>query len=796
MNRHIACLIILVLLTKFSLVQASETIDVAKVDQAMIQLTSHLDIFEDASQVLTLVDVQKESVPFKKDLPQSESINLSYTKSAYWLRLSLENNGDKSIDKILEIKHPLLANIDFYWQVESENHQTIHTGYARPLENRAYKSRIFAFPMQLSAHSRNVIYLRIATPNAMVIPMHLWEPLAFYQNEKSDFAFQSAYLGLVIAMAVFCLALSLLLREFDFFLYVSMIVFVALSVVAYRGIGAEFIWPGTPWLTQAGSLWFGSISLAVELLFIRRMLNASTLMPKFDVILQGLIGLNLIIALILLWTFSIAKYVVISFAISSAFVLVVLLAGVFNKQRNAYFLLAGFSLLAVGIIINLLHVFALIPTSFYTINATQIGSGVELLVFTLLLSDRYQVILFEKQRSELELVIEKQARQDIELLKQTYFEQHFAIDKAAIFAESDTQGVITLANEHFCRISGYSQSELIGSRYSLLQSDMHSPTFYDELWQTIKSGNIWRGEMCNRHKNGTLYWVSAVIVPIVDEGAIHPKKYITIFFDITDRKKAEQRQFELTKQINHMQKIESLSRLTSGIAHDFNNMLAAIVIYNELNRFFSNDCQDEKLKEKLLFNAQQVDIVSERGKNLIKKMMMYSRQNLINKKVDVRPTVDVIDEVLAMIRPAITSMFQINTDIDSELTIQIDSTDLHQTITNLIINARDAMKQGGDIAISLKQVIKHELTCHSCAQTIEGEFIELCVADKGTGIEQKVIDNIFDPFFTTKPVGEGTGLGLSTVSKMVHDCDGHIIVDSNTTGVSRGTTFRLLFPFS
>ncbi|MCX7077506.1 MAG: hypothetical protein NTZ45_12250, partial [Methylococcales bacterium] len=88
MNRHIACLIILVLLTKFSLVQASETIDVTKVDQAMILLTSHLDIFEDASQVLTLVDVQKESVPFKKDLPQSESINLSYTKSAYWLRLS------------------------------------------------------------------------------------------------------------------------------------------------------------------------------------------------------------------------------------------------------------------------------------------------------------------------------------------------------------------------------------------------------------------------------------------------------------------------------------------------------------------------------------------------------------------------------------------------------------------------------------------------------------------------------------------------------------------------------------
>ena len=346
-----------------------------------------------------------------------------------------------------------------------------------------------------------------------------------------------------------------------------MIVFVALSVIAYRGIGAEFIWPGIPWLTQSGSLWFGSISLAVELLFIRRMLNASALMPKFDVILKYLIGLNLLIALILLWTFSIAKYVVISFAMSSAFVLVVLLAGVFNKQRNAYFLLAGFSLLAIGIIINLLHVFALIPTSFYTINATQIGSGVELLVFTLLLSDRYQVILFEKQRSELELAAEKIARHEIELLKQTYFEQHFALDKAAIFAETDTIGVITFVNEHFCRISGYSQTELIGSTHSLLKSDIHPPEFYDKLWKTIRSGIVWCDEICNKHKNGTLYCVSEVIVPIVDEGAIYPKKYITILFDITDRKVAEQRQFELTRQMNHMQKIESLSRLTSGIAH-------------------------------------------------------------------------------------------------------------------------------------------------------------------------------------------------------------------------------------
>jgi signal transduction histidine kinase len=103
------------------------------------------------------------------------------------------------------------------------------------------------------------------------------------------------------------------------------------------------------------------------------------------------------------------------------------------------------------------------------------------------------------------------------------------------------------------------------------------------------------------------------------------------------------------------------------------------------------------------------------------------------------------------------------------------------------------MKQGGLITISLKQVTTHGLVCNSCAKTLQGEFIELSVADNGTGIDQAVIAHIFDPFFTTKPVGEGTGLGLSTVSGMVHEADGHIVIESNTTEPNQGTSFKLLF---
>jgi signal transduction histidine kinase len=250
----------------------------------------------------------------------------------------------------------------------------------------------------------------------------------------------------------------------------------------------------------------------------------------------------------------------------------------------------------------------------------------------------------------------------------------------------------------------------------------------------------------------------------------------------------------LNHQVNQMQKIESISRLTSGIAHDFNNILAAIIGYNQLNKFVAEDCLDEQLKEEIRFNTDQVGKASDRAAELIKKMMAYSRQNPTNKEIEIRPTCEVINEVLDMMRPALTSIFQLHAEVDGDFTIQIDSTNLHQILTNLIVNARDAMKQGGNIIISLKQITTHELVCNACIETLEGDFIELSISDTGTGIDQKVIDHIFDPFFTTKPVGEGTGLGLSTVSGMVHEAHGHITIESKTTAPNTGTTFRLLFP--
>ncbi|HCT99799.1 MAG TPA: hypothetical protein DF614_07020, partial [Methylococcaceae bacterium] len=565
---------------------AGGSVDVAQENKSSsVVLTSYLQIFEDPTRSLTLNDVQRAEIDaqFKTSGRLEKSINFSYSKSAYWQRLTLENSSDVAVNRVIEINYPLIEHLDFYWLRHAQQTQSVQTGYAMPFENRAYKSRIFAFPLAIAAHSQSVIYFRALSPNAIILPVNLWESRAFEQKERNEYAFQALYFGVLIAILLFCLALTLIVKEFDYVLCVSMTLFIALTLTAYRGLGAEFLWPHFPQLTQVGALFFGSLTLATKLAFMRRMLSMKWTMPRLDSLTQVFISLYLLIPALLLCCFDIAKFVVILFAFSAVLVLCVSVMGILQKQRNAYFICASFSLLAIGVLVNTSLVVALIPTNFFTVNSLQIGSAFELLVFTLLLTDRYRVIYQAKQQSEEilddvshKLVTEKEERREIELLKQTYFEHHFAIDQAAIFAETDDKGIITFVNKHFCRISGYSEAELIGSTHNLLKSGFHPPEFYSHLWKAIQSGRVWRDDICNRHKNGSLYWSNTVIVPILDferrQG--YPKKYITICFDVTDRKEAQQRQAMLTNQVNQMQKIESISRLTAGIAHDFNNILS------------------------------------------------------------------------------------------------------------------------------------------------------------------------------------------------------------------------------
>ena len=335
--RLISC----ILLMHFSVVMA-DTLDVADIHKASISLTTHLGILEDKNQTLTFDEIQKESVQFKTNLPATESINLSYTTSAFWLKFNFDNSSNTVIEKVLEINQSLLENVDFYWQTQGKTIRAIHTGYAHPFENRAYKTRVFAFPLKLEPHSQHIIYIRIASPNAMNIPVRLWNLDDFQFKDRNAYVFQGVYFGILFAIAIFSLAMALVLKEIDYVIYVCIIFAIAMSFMSFRGLGTELFWQDSPEFTKVGTLLFSSFAAIAQLFFIRRILDTRTLMPRFDPMMTGVLWLLLSISIGIAYDFTLtAKYSAQFLVGYQIFILGISFIGVLKKRRSARFLFAG-----------------------------------------------------------------------------------------------------------------------------------------------------------------------------------------------------------------------------------------------------------------------------------------------------------------------------------------------------------------------------------------------------------------------------------------------------------------------
>ena len=677
--RLISC----ILLTQFSVVMA-DTLDVANIHKASISLTSHLGILEDKDQTLTFDEIQKEHVQFKTNLPASEAINFSYTASAFWLRFNFDNSSNESIEKVIEINQSLLENVDFYWQTQGNTIKTIHTGYAHPFQNRAYKTRVFAFPLMLKPHSQNIIYIRVASPNAMNIPIRLWNLEDFQIKDRNAHVFQGVYFGILFAIAIFSLAMAMVLKELDYVIYVCIIFSIAMSFMSFRGLGTELIWQYSPEFTKVGTLLFSSFAAMAQLFFIRRILDVRTLIPGLESIMTGVMFLLLCISIGVVLNFSMtAKYSSFVLVGYEIFILGISFIGVLKQRRSARFLFVGLLMLTIGFITSILYALGFFPSNTFTMYSSQIGSALELLIFTLLLTDRYQLIHLEK-----------------------------------------------------------------------LQSD-----------RNLEETNL------------------------------------LLLAEIEERKDSEKRQVALTHQLNQMQKLESIGRLTSGISHDFNNLLMAISGYNDLNKLSAKDLTPsslvdvENIKNELLDNSKQIDIACYKAKKLIAQMLSYCRRD--QSEAVENPVFNVNNEIhesLDMIRKMIPSTIQFELNLSDKVIAlqQLDESKLNQIIVNLCVNASHAIASAkGTIQFYTGQT-QLKGVCSCCQKHFEGNFVEVRVSDNGSGIDPVVVKRIFEPFYTTKEVGEGTGLGLSVIAGIVHNANGYILLESE---VGVGTTFRLLFPY-
>jgi PAS domain S-box-containing protein len=244
-------------------------------------------------------------------------------------------------------------------------------------------------------------------------------------------------------------------------------------------------------------------------------------------------------------------------------------------------------------------------------------------------------------------------------------------------------------------------------------------------------------------------------------------------------------QIRLQHQFLHAQRVASIGLLASGIAHDLNNVLAPIVMSADLLKL--RGCPEE--------NRALLDVVAtsaERGAGLVAQMLSFSRG--LGGDREVVDLASLIKELGRFIGRTFAKSIQVRLEIAPDLwRLYANPTQVYQVLLNLCVNARDAMPRGGQLTLTAGNVTLDGTAARAIPGGLAGSYAVLGVADTGTGIAPEIVDRIFDPFFTTKPVGEGTGLGLSTVRSITTACGGFI---SLSTQLGRGTAFHAYFPVS
>jgi PAS domain S-box-containing protein len=334
----------------------------------------------------------------------------------------------------------------------------------------------------------------------------------------------------------------------------------------------------------------------------------------------------------------------------------------------------------------------------------------------------------------------------------------YALDQAAIVATTDVRGRITNVNDKFCEISKYSRAELLGQDHRIVNSGLHGKAFFQQLWYTIASGRVWHGEIRNRAKDGTFYWVHTTIVPFVDATG-KPYQYIAIRHDITERKLAEEK-------LREQATLARVGQLAAVVAHEVKNPLAGIrgVMQIMLGRRPAGDPDIPVMQEVIL----RIDALA----GLIHDLLLFANPRAVRPQpIELRPLL--LDAAASVRRDPACERVEVRVE-GPDVTLSGDGELLRAAFVNLLLNAAQAMNGQGAIYVTI---------------LLDRDAASIDVRDAGPGIPARIREQVFEPFFTTK--ARGGGLGLTMVRRTAELHGGSVAVTCPPDG---GTIMTLRLP--
>lgn len=331
---------------------------------------------------------------------------------------------------------------------------------------------------------------------------------------------------------------------------------------------------------------------------------------------------------------------------------------------------------------------------------------------------------------------------------------------------TDTEGRMIYVNPAFLKVSGYTKEELIGKNPSIFGSKKQKKRFWSEMWTTIKSGNVWIGDVENKMKSGEPFYTQLLVSPILDSEQ-KVTGYFGIHRDISEKKTME-------KQLIHTQKMESIGTLAAGIAHEVGNPLASISALVQVTQRFTTD---NLVKEKLELVKNQVSRISK----IIRDLVDLSRpSNFELQPTDINKNLAEAVEIIKVGMKTKDIEYELNLNKGIPL-LPLVADQIQQVFVNILLNATDA----------IWELPKREKKIVVNSDMNESNEVKITFSDNGIGIAEENLPKIFEPFFTTKKDGKGTGLGLWVSYGIIKSFQGEIKVSSI---YGQGTTFTIFLP--
>lgn len=370
-------------------------------------------------------------------------------------------------------------------------------------------------------------------------------------------------------------------------------------------------------------------------------------------------------------------------------------------------------------------------------------------------------------------VLKKYSQTILEMNKSLIVSNHL-IDENIIMSTTNKKGIISAVSTAFCEISGYSKDELIGKPHNMVRHPDMSKEIFEDMWTTISSGKIWRGEVKNLRKDGNIYWVDATIAPEYDENNNHIG-YSAIRHDITYKKEAATQQDIIVEQA----KSTALGEMISMLAHQWRQPLQAIAILIQklpLEKLIDGDISDETLDNVVASIDKQLSYMSK----TIEDFRSFFNPNKDKEKIFASALVDQARDFLAYSFKVDDINFKIISDKDIE--INIHTNEILQVFINILNNAKEALveKNKKDRNITIEYY-----------KSKDNIIFE--INDNAGGIPSIIMNKIFEPYFSTKQNKNGTGLGLY-MSKTIVEKNGHGILGVQNTNI--GASFKIVLPIN